>query len=322
MDGFLEGPSCEVHDFIVVDPFHKDAIDFDGVESDFLCSFNALDDLIQGASSGDAEKLFWREGIQADVEAVESCLFERFGEFVQEEAVGGAREVGDIFMFTDFFHEEREVSPQEGFSSGESHFFDAEICGDMDDSGYFFKGEEFFFRGYGIAFFWHTIDASEITSIGDTDAQIINGSSEAIFHSRTSLGSRRGLFLSGLAFQFFEDSTGSVCDFAIRDHAMASCTESVFPEFLIFMSCIGKNEGVLVFEFRYELLQDVGKIIEVDNSDISLRDGIRGCLGEDGIAFCGEGFPEAHGPEQVFIEEQDGHSQDLRGEVGKIFGGP
>lgn len=102
---------------------------------------------------------------------------------------------------------------------------------------------------------------------------------------------------------------------------MASCADRLFPEFFILMPCIGKDKGALLFELGDEIFQLVEVIIEVDDSDIGIRNGVRGRLGDDCVSLCGEGSPEAYGPEQVFIEEQDGHCLVLFGWSEKIFEG-
>lgn len=132
-------------------------------------------------------EFFGAECIQAYIKAVKPRFFEWFGEFVQEESVSGTRQVSDILVFSDFLDEDGEIPSQQGFSPGEPYLFDAEVCSDMDYAYDFFEGKEFFFRSDRIAFFRHAIDASEVTPVGHANSEVVNRSSETIFHNEHSL---------------------------------------------------------------------------------------------------------------------------------------
>ena len=133
----VEGEPGQVCNFVVVHPAHGHRVKLYGAQPSFTGGFNASPDLMEAILARD-EGVFVRfEGIETDIDALDSRPAQIFGETFEQDAVGGDADAFHLRNIADVLTQIENVLPDQGFPTR-----DADL-GDAGSSGYANKGGGF-----------------------------------------------------------------------------------------------------------------------------------------------------------------------------------
>lgn len=112
---------------------------------------------------------------ETDVDALQACMGERFGQSFEQGGVGGQAEVGDARGGGDCAHERQDfgimvaqsATINEWFAAGEPDFANAEAGGGVQDAQDFVGEEGFSARQPGDAVAGHAVGAAQVTAVGE-----------------------------------------------------------------------------------------------------------------------------------------------------------
>ena len=181
-DVFAAGEMSKALDLIVVETAQEDAVDFDALEAGFLGGADAADDCgIAAWDAGDAFEGRLVDGIHAHGYAAQAGGFQRCGQVFEEMAVGGDGDVqrlaGGGTPACQLLDHYGQIAPQEWFSAGEAHFFNAEGDEVADEAEVIFGGE---FGVLCACLSGAAVDAFVIATVGDGDAQVGDDATVAV----------------------------------------------------------------------------------------------------------------------------------------------
>ncbi len=123
----LESRSDEIEYLIIVDAFHGDYVDFDGVKPHSLRPFYAFPHLVEEISSGDAVKTASFEGVHAHIYVAYPAVPEIAGKLFQQDTVGREGYALQTIDLVEPFDKPDDSLPNQGFSPGQSYLSDTPV---------------------------------------------------------------------------------------------------------------------------------------------------------------------------------------------------
>lgn len=138
----------------------------------FLGGVDALKDAVQVTHARDPLEALGVQGVQADIEAVEAGVFEGLGVAVEQKAVGGHGDALDAVDRAQLGDQVGDVGAHQGLAAGDAHAGDALCSEDLDQLGDLVVAQVFFAGDLPDPLGWHAVDAAEIATLRDGDAQV------------------------------------------------------------------------------------------------------------------------------------------------------
>ena len=112
------------------------------------------------------------ERVERDVEALDARGDERGGVALEQEAVGGQRQVAHARQRREHRDQARQVAPDERLAAGQPHVADAHLREQAHDALELLEGQDLVAVEPGQALGGHAVLAAEVAAIGDRDAHI------------------------------------------------------------------------------------------------------------------------------------------------------
>jgi hypothetical protein len=170
--GYLQGQLRHVRYLVVVDAAHGDGVDLDRRERRLEGGHQGAPDLLEVVAAGDKAELLGLEGVQGDVDPVETGLDEpvevlleqvavaRHGHLVEAEVLQPADELDD-------------AAPHERLAAGDADLVDAELQAGLGEEEHLFEGEDvaLVLELYVLG---HAVLAAEVAPVRDGDAQVVH----------------------------------------------------------------------------------------------------------------------------------------------------
>ncbi len=181
-----QGAPGKVDDLVVVETADDDHVELDGLQTGGPGCLDAGPDVLEPVAAGDAGEALGPQGIEADVDALQTGPGQVAGVVGQEGAVGRHRQVVDAGNGRDHAHEIGQAQPGEGLAAGEPHLADAQLGGGANDEGQLFVAQDLAMVVLVNALGRHAVDAAQVAAVGDRYAQVVDGPAEivAVWHRR------------------------------------------------------------------------------------------------------------------------------------------
>jgi len=172
----FQGEVRKIQYFVVIDPFYRHYIDFDGIESYPLRFVKALPYLSVTVPSGNPEESLRSEGIQTDIDATDTAAPDIGCEILEKDPVGCQGNFSQSFYPAESLEKMDESLSYQGLSAGEPDLPNSLPDTEPDKAEHFFICEDLPVRHEFKPFFRHAIDASQVAAVRDRKAEIADDS--------------------------------------------------------------------------------------------------------------------------------------------------
>src|SRR5262245_25496454 len=177
----LAGELGEADRLVVVDAANRHAIDLDRAQAGFDRGVNAVQHLRQFIAAREKREAVWRQRIEANGDALQSHVFQRFRAATQEMRVGGHRQVLDAFDFGQALDQAFQIASQHRLAASHAQFIDPEADENLRQVNDLFVGQDLRLGLPLHCLFGHAVEAAEIAAVGDRNAQVANGAAVTVF---------------------------------------------------------------------------------------------------------------------------------------------
>ena len=141
---------------------------------------NGLPDLIEMIAARDFGEALAPEGVEADIEALDTGRSQGFQIGLQQNPVGGQGNVAEPLQLAEFLKEGKEVPADQGLSSRDADFGYAKRDADAQDAQNFLVAQDVLVGHAGNGFPRDTIGAPQIAAICDRNPQIVESAAKLV----------------------------------------------------------------------------------------------------------------------------------------------
>ena len=181
------GQARDGGDLAVVHAPDGDAVDFHAVKAQFQGPVDAGAGVGKAVGAGDAGKGLRRKGIQTEIDAVDARRLQCPGHGREEDAVGGQIDLLDAGHGVEGGDEVRQSVAHQRLAAGEPQAAHPQGGENTHQGRDLLIAEDVTVGHPADALLGHAVYAAQIAPVGDGNAQIIDGPSELVFHTRTPL---------------------------------------------------------------------------------------------------------------------------------------
>ena len=168
----LPGESGEVHHLVVVGPRDDHAIQLDRRQPCVIGRGQAGEDLIERIPAGHLGEPMPEQGIAGHRDAVQPRLGQRLGHAVQQVAVGGHRQTHVGQVAPEHPDQGGQVAADGRLAPGQLDLVHPQPDEQRSQAGDLLERKDLRTRQPGETFGRHAVRASEVTAVGDRDAQV------------------------------------------------------------------------------------------------------------------------------------------------------
>ena len=121
---------------------HRDDVELDAFESDVHGCIDSSQDARQIVAAGDLFEALAIERVEMDIQAAKTGIVERLCVLLEQDGVGGQREVANPRDRGKAFDQPRQIAAEQRFAAGETQFVDAERGRDAHEALDLLEGED------------------------------------------------------------------------------------------------------------------------------------------------------------------------------------
>src|SRR5438128_1567259 len=162
----------ERQDVVIIYATFNNGVQFNRLKAVLLCSENALEHPIQVASLCDAPELVRIQGVQADIDSLQTRPFERLNFLCQKCTVRGQAEVFEPLNGGKLFNQAVKTLSHERLTACQPNFLHSELHEQSCQSGDFFKRQDLLLVNPCVLIERHAIAATEIASVGHRNSEV------------------------------------------------------------------------------------------------------------------------------------------------------
>lgn len=179
IDALGAGERHQVEHLVVVAPLEDHGVELDARETGLPGGADAVDHPGQVAGAGQGAEARRVQGVEADVEAPEAALAQGPGVLDQARAVGGHGEIAQPRQGADLTDQGLDAALDQRLAAGEADLLRAELDEDPAQGGHLLQGQHLG-AGQEGHLLGHAVDAAEVATVGDRQANVAHGAAEAV----------------------------------------------------------------------------------------------------------------------------------------------